>query len=219
VIWRASDRTVLVSPPGRLEVDRDDDRVRCHLCGRWWRALGTHVVQAHGLGADAYRALIGLHPRQTLSSPGLSVRRAETLRERIADDERLRAGMARGRELARSGQLQARARQVAHERGTRQARAEQLRRSGVALGSRRAAAHRAQREARARALGFDDLEGYLRAAYVEGGARIEDLQRQLRAGYSAVRGDLRRAGISVRRGRRDVPTPPVPPAGAPAHAA
>jgi hypothetical protein len=147
-----------------------------------------------------------------LSSPGLSARRAETLRQRIDRDERIRAGMAVARELARSGRLQARARQVATERGERQARVEQLRRSGQALGTRRAAAFRVRREQRAMALGYGDLEAYLRAVYVDGGARIEDMQRQLGVSYAAVRGDLRQAGIPVRRGRprTDRPSAPSP---------
>jgi predicted transcriptional regulator len=53
-------------PGGILDVDHDDDRVRCHRCSNWWRHLATHARLAHGLYAHEYRALAGLHPRQPL---------------------------------------------------------------------------------------------------------------------------------------------------------
>jgi hypothetical protein len=61
--------------------------------------------------------------------------------------------------------------------------------------------HREARDARAKALGFEGFGDYLRGRYVEDGARLEDLQRELGASYEAVRAELRRAGIAVRRGR------------------
>lgn len=57
--------------------------------------------------------------------------------------------------------------------------------------------YRERREECARALGYEDLGDYVFVRYVRGGARIEDLQRELGVSYSAVRGDLRRAGIRV----------------------
>ena len=60
--------------------------------------------------------------------------------------------------------------------------------------------YREQREERARALGYENLRDYLSVRYVRGGARIEDLQGELGVSYSAVRGDLRRAGIRVHHG-------------------
>lgn len=68
--------------------------------------------------------------------------------------------------------------------------------------------YREQREDCARALGYESLRDYLSVRYVRGGARIEDLQRELGVSYSAVRGDLRRAGIRVHHGdsQRNAPT-------------
>jgi hypothetical protein len=51
-------------------------------------------------------------------------------------------------------------------------------------------------------MGFEDLADYLHRRYVLDGARLEDLQREFGASYSAVRSDVRRAGINVRRGAR-----------------
>lgn len=118
----------------------------------------------------------------------------------------MQAASVKGHALARSGALQARARAVASERGERLARRQQLLDSGRRLGTERAQRHRAIREARAGALGFDSLDAYLRATYLTAGMCIEDLQAQLRASYAAVRADLRRAGIDTRRkrGRRGV---------------
>jgi hypothetical protein len=72
---------------------------------------------------------------------------------------------------------------------------------GRQLGTDRAARYRADRAARAAELGFDSLDAHLQQRYVKDGARLEDLQRELAASYSAVRQDLVRAGIKVRRGR------------------
>jgi hypothetical protein len=72
---------------------------------------------------------------------------------------------------------------------------------GRQLGTDRAARYRADRAARAAEIGFDSLDAHLQQRYVKDGARLEDLQRELAASYSAVRQDLVRAGIKVRRGR------------------
>jgi hypothetical protein len=155
---------------------------------------------SHGLRADEYRALTGLLPRQPLEAPSVTQGRAARLRAQIATDPRIREGMKRGAEMARTGALQARARDVAQARGERLARAEQLRSGGHVLGRSRAQAFRDKREARAMELGYDTLAAYLRARYVVASATIDDLCEELGAGYGAVRADLRRAGIKVRWG-------------------
>jgi hypothetical protein len=160
-----------------------------------------HLLHKHQIDADAYRELAGLNPRHALSAPSLSTLRARQLRNRIKSDARIRAGMRKGRTLARSGELQRRARQVAGERGQSIERRATLRSSGRSLGERRAASYLRAREARARSLGFPDLESYLRSRYQAGGL-IADLQAELGASYSAIRGDLRRLGIPVQHGSR-----------------
>jgi len=58
---RAPDGTPLHAVRGALAVDTDEQRVQCHLCGGWYRALApTHLSRAHGLTADEYRKLVGL---------------------------------------------------------------------------------------------------------------------------------------------------------------
>jgi hypothetical protein len=197
-----SDGTQLWYPPGSLAFDSDEDRVRCHLCGRWFRALAPgHLLHKHGIDADSYRELAGLNPRHPLSVPSLRALRARRLRARMRSDERIRAGMERGMALARSGALQRRAREVARHRGQSIERDADLRRAGRELGESRATAFRQTRENAAQALGFPDLESYLRRRYVDDGARIADLQTELGASYSAIRADLARFAIKVPRGR------------------
>ena len=44
-----------------IEYDPEEDKLRCHECGRWFENLGTHVWGAHGLLARQYKVRHGLH--------------------------------------------------------------------------------------------------------------------------------------------------------------
>jgi len=76
-------RTVPVQPeawdepiygePGVLRTD--GDRAECHICGGWYKLLGGHVFQAHGLYADTYRLLFGLRMRTGLAGEALRAQR------------------------------------------------------------------------------------------------------------------------------------------------
>jgi hypothetical protein len=191
---------VLFAPVGELPYDPHEDRVQCHLCGRWFRALAPGHLRRHDLTADEYREIAGLTPRHPLGVPSLSALRAAQLRERIARDKRIQDGMRVGIALARSGQLQAQARTVATSRQPRPQRERDLVAAGRRIGTGRAVAYRERREAAARALGFGTLETYLRERYVHQRIRIEDLAAELGASVSAVRGDLDRFSIEVGRG-------------------
>lgn len=52
--------------PGILE--DDGERVRCGVCGRWFRSLGMHARSAHGVAAADYRMLAGLNKGTALVS-------------------------------------------------------------------------------------------------------------------------------------------------------
>lgn len=39
----------------------DGERVQCHICGRWYISLASHVYQAHDMLADEYREQFGLN--------------------------------------------------------------------------------------------------------------------------------------------------------------
>ena len=80
VLGRLSDGTPYYSPLGELVVDPDDDRAQCHLCGLWFRQLGsTHLPRAHGVTAERYRELVGLRPRHPLWAPTLIAARPVSL--------------------------------------------------------------------------------------------------------------------------------------------
>lgn len=40
---------------GVLSCTQEGDKVRCHLCGRWYTGLGNHAEHAHGMTADEYK--------------------------------------------------------------------------------------------------------------------------------------------------------------------
>ncbi|MBA7662761.1 hypothetical protein ES703_70794 [subsurface metagenome] len=46
---------------GIVAYDPIEDLLQCHLCGKWFRSLGTHVQRAHGWTADDYREEFGLN--------------------------------------------------------------------------------------------------------------------------------------------------------------
>jgi hypothetical protein len=107
VVDRLLDGTPLYAARGELPVDVDEQRVQCHLCGGWYRALGSsHLSRVHGVTADEYRELVGLRPRHQLWAPDLIDAQSERLRARLAAEPRLRAAMAKGHALARRGELQ-----------------------------------------------------------------------------------------------------------------
>ncbi len=55
---------------GIVAYDPIEDKLQCHLCGKWFRGLSTHVVVAHGWTADEYREEFGLNRTQTLICEG-----------------------------------------------------------------------------------------------------------------------------------------------------
>ena len=57
-----------------------EDKLQCHLCGKWFQGLATHVVVGHGWSADDYREEFGLNKQQSLICEGTKekLRRANT---------------------------------------------------------------------------------------------------------------------------------------------
>jgi predicted transcriptional regulator len=199
---RAFDGTPLYAPRGELRVDVDEQRVQCHLCGRWYRALApTHLARAHGVTADEYRVLVGLLPRHSLWAPDMIQAHRARLISRLAAEPRLRAAMAKGLALAQRGELQREARARFAERTVSVERQCQLAEAGGRLGSARAAAFQRRRELRAVELGFADLAAYYERRYRDERRRLDQLAAELGCAQSAVRGDLRRLGLGPDRTR------------------
>jgi hypothetical protein len=175
--------------------------VQCHLCGGWYRALGSsHLRRTHGVTADEYRELVGLRPRHPLWAPDLIEAHSERLLARLVA-ERGCAAMAKGHALPRRGELQREATSRLEQRPTSLERGRQLAAAGARLGNGRAAAFRRRRELRALALGFANLAAYYEHRYKGNRRRLDELAAEPGCAESAVRGDLRRLGLGPDRTR------------------
>jgi predicted nucleic acid-binding Zn-ribbon protein len=67
------DGTPYVGQLGELAYDPDEDKVQCHLCGGWYRAIGSsHLRQWHGWTLEAYRDAFRLPMQLASCSRGVS---------------------------------------------------------------------------------------------------------------------------------------------------
>ena len=64
---------------GALEYNEGDNRIKCHECGGWYRSLGKHVAETHGMRPREYRRDHGLKTSTSLSVPSVRDRHAETI--------------------------------------------------------------------------------------------------------------------------------------------
>ncbi|MBW0114819.1 hypothetical protein [Pseudonocardia abyssalis] len=222
VVGVLDDGTPYFAPVGT--VDRDGSRVRCHLCGGWYRSVLPHL-RKHGWDQLTYRAAFGLERGQSLEGDATRGRRAGALRVRRERDPAVRAGSAAGIGLARSGELTRAAARAA--RGRRQP--EQRRRKTLAslaaispeardAGTRRfrhAQLGTVSRDAAAR-LGFDSIGALVRDR-VAAGASLAAISREaglhkdwLCRHLATVDPDAaREVQESGRRARLDAPWLPV----------
>lgn len=65
---------------GVLEYD-SEDKIQCHICGRWYRGLNNHVWKTHGWTADDYREEFGLNRGQSLICEGTRQKLSEINKE------------------------------------------------------------------------------------------------------------------------------------------
>jgi ROS/MUCR transcriptional regulator protein len=196
--YRLPDGTPVFHPVGELRVDRDDQKVCCGLCGRWFRALGGHLGAAHGWSAYDYRVAFGLNAQRPLQAPAVSRVQATTLKRRIQTDGRIQAGMRQGVPLARSGQLNQVGRQADAERGRALERRRRTVQQGARIGRLRAARYRAERDRRARALGYADAADLFRQRYLDGDATVAELAAALDCAEITVTAEMDRLGIRRR---------------------
>ena len=74
LVGRLADGTPFFAPLGTVVRDREE-RVQCHLCGRFLRVVGgTHLRVGHGWTLDAYREAFELLQREPTCSLDLSHR-------------------------------------------------------------------------------------------------------------------------------------------------
>ncbi len=65
---------------GVLMHDDNEDKVQCHICGKWFDNLGKHT-RSHDMTPDDYRMKVGLSLRTGLCSQKISARRSEVAKK------------------------------------------------------------------------------------------------------------------------------------------
>lgn len=63
---------------GVIMYDDTEDKIQCHLCGRWMSHIGTHVRQAHHEKIEDYREQFGLPLRGGLTSKSISHKQSKS---------------------------------------------------------------------------------------------------------------------------------------------
>jgi rubrerythrin len=72
---RLEDGTPYVGELGELAYDPDEDKVQCHLCGGWYRVIGSsHLRRGHGWTLAAYRDAFRLPMQLATCSRGVTQR-------------------------------------------------------------------------------------------------------------------------------------------------
>lgn len=110
--WLA-DGTPYFAPIGRMVAD--GDRVCCHLCGRWFLSVASHL-RGHGWTKDGYIAAFGLEGRNSLAGVATRKRRAAALTARQITDPSIWDAQRAARTRARRGELTAAAAAAARGR-------------------------------------------------------------------------------------------------------
>ncbi|SNT63626.1 hypothetical protein SAMN05421812_115167 [Asanoa hainanensis] len=182
-VGRLPDGTGYHAPLGRMVAD--GDRVCCHLCGRFFLSVASHI-RVHGWSKADYLAAFGLELSNPLSGEATRKRRAASFTARFAVEPAIQRAQRLAHDRARSGALTAAAATAA--RGRRQPaerRAKTLRtlagisRAARAEGTRRAAADRMARVAAGVAdrFGFADFPSYV-ADRLRRGASMAAISRE-----------------------------------------
>lgn len=80
---------------GVVMYDDIEDKCQCHICGKWFSFMGTHLRKTHKIFASEYKEQFGLAPKTALCSKSYSEQR-----ERIANRHK-RRWAKQGRTLKR----------------------------------------------------------------------------------------------------------------------
>lgn len=194
-LWSLADGTGLHAPYGQLVAEPATGRVCCHLCGRWFVALGGHL-RTHGHTADSYREAMGLCRTRPLIAQNLSRSIADRQTRAYRRSPAVRARLATGQHLSRTGQLTSLAR-TARAANTSPELA-RIRRAALDAGRATRAARREQALTQhLAALGIDSLADYLREACAAG-ASLRSITRVTGLGWARLRREIDTAGIAPR---------------------
>lgn len=190
-IWFLDDGTGLHAPHGDLAVEQDTGRLCCHLCGRWFLSLGSHV-RVHGHTAETYRRTMGLCLGTALTAASLSGSIAGRQAQGYRNDPEFQSRLDAGRAVRTRHPPAARQPSPEPEQRVR------LRRAALTAGRATAARHRQEQlDWRLAGLGHPSLHDYLRTAYLTG-ASLAELSRTTGLGRARLRQEVRAAGLSVR---------------------
>ena len=87
-LGRLPDGTPYFAPLSEIAYDPDEDRVQCHLCGRWYRVIaGSHLHRVHGWTLDEYREAFRLMKGVPTVAAGVSAALAAHTRRRVEAGE------------------------------------------------------------------------------------------------------------------------------------
>ena len=65
--------------------DDTEDKVQCHICGKWWRHVGSHVHVSHDMSAREYKDQFGLTQKIALCATSISRTRSRIMSRAIDD--------------------------------------------------------------------------------------------------------------------------------------
>ncbi|MPQ97180.1 hypothetical protein GB931_04405 [Modestobacter sp. I12A-02628] len=197
-LWTSPEGHRLHAPFGELTREDSTGRLCCHLCGRWYASLGSHL-RAHGWTSDGYRAAMGLASGTPLTGRSLSSSISARQARRYAADPDHRRQLGRGHRMARDGSLAEAARRAARDAAVRPQR-DAARRAALDAGrATRREARAARLRARLAEAGSADLATHLRDRHAAG-ASLAELARETGLGRDRLRAALLEAGV--------VPRPP-----------
>lgn len=196
-LGQLGDGTAYYAPLGELVYDPAVDKVQCHLCGRWFRALApSHLWIRHGWTHDDYVEAFGLRLRRPLVSPTVSEVKSIKAKRWFSIDPRMRRNLRKG--LRAMLEQNRRARQHAQSRAM-PLEQQRSRRAAVAAAKVTQANNRSERRsARLHELGFPDLKGFLQARYVDENKPTQMIAAELGVGQAFLRQQLRRFGLGPR---------------------
>jgi ROS/MUCR transcriptional regulator protein len=75
LVTAAEDDLPLHGEVGVLAYDPVDDRIQCHVCGRWLHKIESKHLGLHSLAIGEYKELYGLNDKTALETPTITERR------------------------------------------------------------------------------------------------------------------------------------------------
>jgi hypothetical protein len=194
VLGRLADGTPFFAPVGKMVLDPAGERVRCHLCGGWYRALAPTHLRNHGWGHREYKAAFGLAARRPLQAPGLVAVHRTVMVELLRTTPSVREALRAAQQRLIAGEV---ARPVGRGPQSLEHRRKSAEAARAASQAQKARAMRA-RAARVRVLGYATVGDYLRRRYLVDHAPLEAIKRELGTGQATLAGLMAQAGIDPR---------------------